>query len=169
MRKLAALTSGAVGPTVDESVPVADEGTNNWVLGAGTGPPWFEDLNDGYLNFDDATTYWKSFNASATPIDMKMGTIPTPSSPSTMNPRWRTSDGASTTMVVKLEIWEGVPGVGTLRGTDTQTTAGTGTWETWNAGMDLSAVTDWSDLYARVYTTQGTSRMELTGVSINQT
>ncbi len=149
-----------------EMVPVTDEDKGNWVEGAGDGDgDAYDEMDEGSPG-DEATTYWTSIDNSNVAISFKLTAVEAPGNPAAVMPRWLTR-GHSNPVNIRLQIWEGVPDVGTLRFTDGQTTT-VDTWVVHAPGGDLSAVTDWGNLYVRVGNLALDAWFDLSMISIKQ-
>ena len=109
MRYNAGLITNGTSLT-DEMVPIDDISIVNWNKGAGPDAEAWKALDEGYLSFDDSTSYWYNTLAQATFLECKLTSRTTPSSPDKMRLRWRAKSSAIGTIAsaqCRIVQWTG--------------------------------------------------------------
>lgn len=131
-------------------VPTADEATGSW----SSTPLWSKVDDDSTQNpTGDGTTITSDDNTSPDQADFQLSTG---SAPDTGNhiirARWNKSASGGHQLNPELELWQGVPGTGTLIATLSVTDIGnteTESTHTLTSG-EVSNITDYSGLYLRL-------------------
>lgn len=151
MRYLAASITNGVGSPVDETVPVSDQSIGaTWAEDNGdTDGDAFDEMDEGRAAFDDGTTAWKETGdgVAGTLLKQKLTPRNTPTDPTKMDIQIRikcTVNDISATVAIHSPQ-------GTQRASDNFALTVAAGWVTrqFNAttAEDLSAITDWSDVY----------------------
>lgn len=132
-------------------VPIADQATGTW----SATPLWSKVDDDSTVNpSGDATTITSDTNTSPDNADLQLATGEDPSQSvnHTLRARWNKSASGGHVINAVLELWEGIPGTGTLRAT--LTVNGIGEIEVEStytlSGAETDSITNYSNLYLRV-------------------
>lgn len=174
MRSLAAITHNGVGAPFDEMVPVSDQSIGSqWAQEAGdSDSDAFDEMDEGRAAYDDGTTEWAETGAGGSPTPLVQLLTPsnTPTDSSKMDLTIRvkcTVNDLSAT--VKIES-----PVGNVIATDNFALTTAAGWVTrqFNAttAEDLSAITNWSDVYISYQypATQSGDKLHISGSSLKQ-
>lgn len=131
--------------------PASDQATGSWT----STPLWSKVDDDSTVNASgDGTTITSSNNSSPDQADFALatGTDPQSTSGHVLRARWNKDSTGGHQIDPELELWQGVPGTGSLVASLAVTDIGaTETESTYTLnGTEAGNITDYSDLYLRL-------------------
>ena len=157
MRSKVCLTTGREFGT--EQVPVSDEVTTNWSEYGGNGVFW-DEVNEGRPGDDGAGYCWSSSNNE---LKFKLSSRGTPGDRTQMRVTVRLAVDSDAQQVA-LTIYSPVA---VLRWTDAVAHNVAEGWHSHTfAPVDLSAITDWTDVYMRVYNVNAGQNVHVSMLSL---
>lgn len=136
-------------------VPTSDQATGSWT----TTPLWSKVDDDSTANPTGDGTLINSLavgnNNNTTNADVKIATGTAPQAGTqTLRVRWQNNGegGAGRDIIGHCELWEGIPGTGTMRAEVTPPTLTSAAGEV-ETTTSVTGITDYSDLYIRLWGT----------------
>lgn len=165
MRALAGLTTNGTGFS-GEMVPISDQAIGaTWSEDNGDADgDVFDETNEGRAAYDDSTTNWQEIGdgVAGTLLKQRMTAINTPSDPTKMDLQVRIRALVGDLASVILSVHQPQ---GTLISADSFTLTTAAGWTTRQfqatSQFDLSAITDWTDVYISLIYATATSGRKL--------